>query len=81
MDEVRSIDIAVCGNAAVNRSGARIGEVAGQCDLEVALPIEAGLVTEKTDIVAPVYQLQAIEDEIPNTEHEFSVDRIVTLTR
>ncbi|MFD5720946.1 5-formyltetrahydrofolate cyclo-ligase [Streptomyces sp. NPDC127036] len=78
VDEVRSIDIAVCGSVAVNRSGARIGKGAGYSDLEVALLIEAGLVTEKTVIVAPVHQLQVIQDEIPETEHDFSVDYIVT---
>lgn len=78
VDEVRPIDIVVCGSVAVNRSGTRIGKGAGYSDLEVALLIEAGLVTEKTVIVAPVHQLQVIEDDIPETEHDFSVDYIVT---
>ncbi|MEV0472391.1 5-formyltetrahydrofolate cyclo-ligase [Streptomyces prunicolor] len=78
VDEVQPIDIVVCGSVAVNRSGARIGKGAGYSDLEVALLIEAGLVTEKTVIVAPVHQLQVIDDEIPETEHDFSVDYIVT---
>ncbi|WP_105970403.1 5-formyltetrahydrofolate cyclo-ligase [Streptomyces geranii] len=77
-DEVRPIDIVVCGSVAVNRSGVRIGKGAGYSDLEVALLIEAGLITEKTVIVAPVHQLQVIEDEIPETMHDFSVDYIVT---
>ena len=78
VDEVQPIDIVVCGSVAVNRSGTRIGKGAGYSDLEVALLIEAGLVTEKTVIVAPVHQLQVIEDDIPETEHDFSVDYIVT---
>ncbi|MEV8547535.1 5-formyltetrahydrofolate cyclo-ligase [Streptomyces sp. NPDC051572] len=78
VEEVEPIDIVVCGSVAVNRSGARIGKGAGYSDLEVALLIEAGLVTEKTIIVAPVHQLQVIEDDIPETEHDFSVDYIVT---
>ncbi|WP_020141270.1 5-formyltetrahydrofolate cyclo-ligase [Streptomyces sp. 351MFTsu5.1] len=78
VDEVRPIDIVVCGSVAVNRSGARIGKGAGYSDLEVALLIEAGHVTEKTVIVAPVHQLQVIEEDIPETEHDFSVDYIVT---
>jgi 5-formyltetrahydrofolate cyclo-ligase len=78
VDEVQAVDIVVCGSVAVNRSGARIGKGAGYSDLEVALLIEAGLVTEKTIIVAPVHQLQVIEDHIPETEHDFSVDYIVT---
>jgi 5-formyltetrahydrofolate cyclo-ligase len=78
VEEVEPIDIVVCGSVAVNRSGARIGKGAGYSDLEVALLIEAGLVTEKTVIVAPVHALQVIEDDIPETEHDFSVDYIVT---
>ncbi|MEU6683948.1 5-formyltetrahydrofolate cyclo-ligase [Streptomyces sp. NPDC046832] len=78
VEEVEPIDIVVCGSVAVNRSGARIGKGAGYSDLEVALLIEAGLVTEKTVIVAPVHGLQVIEDDIPETEHDFSVDYIVT---
>ncbi|WP_327313317.1 5-formyltetrahydrofolate cyclo-ligase [Streptomyces sp. NBC_01235] len=78
VDDMRPIDIVVCGSVAVNRSGARIGKGAGYSDLEVALLIEAGLVTESTVIVAPVHALQVIEDDIPETEHDFSVDYIVT---
>lgn len=80
VSEMGSIDIVVCGSVAVNRSGARIGKGAGYSDLEVALLIEAGLVTHKTVIVAPVHQLQVIDDVIPETEHDFSVDLIVTPT-
>jgi len=63
---------------AVNRSGARIGKGAGYSDLEVALLIEAGLVTDRTVIVAPVHQLQVVDEKIPETEHDFSVDLIIT---
>ncbi|WP_405541510.1 5-formyltetrahydrofolate cyclo-ligase [Streptomyces phaeochromogenes] len=78
VDDMRPIDMVICGSVAVNRSGARIGKGAGYSDLEVALLIEAGLVTDETVIVAPVHQLQVVEDDIPETEHDFSVDLIVT---
>ncbi|CAM4178630.1 5-formyltetrahydrofolate cyclo-ligase [Nocardiopsis rhodophaea] len=78
VDEMRPIDVVICGSVAVNRSGARIGKGAGYSDLEVALLIEAGLVTEQTTIVAPVHQLQVIDEEIPESAHDFSVDIIVT---
>ncbi|MFD3488800.1 5-formyltetrahydrofolate cyclo-ligase [Streptomyces sp. NPDC058665] len=78
VEDMRPIDLVVCGSVAVNRSGARIGKGAGYSDLEVALLIEAGLVTDQTVIVAPVHPLQVIEDDIPETEHDFSVDYIVT---
>jgi 5-formyltetrahydrofolate cyclo-ligase len=78
VEEMRSVDVVLCGSVAVNRSGARIGKGAGYSDLEVALLIEAGLVTEKTVIVAPVHPLQVVDEEIPETEHDFSVDLIIT---
>ncbi|WP_405954296.1 5-formyltetrahydrofolate cyclo-ligase [Streptomyces phaeochromogenes] len=78
VESMEPIDVVVCGSVAVNRSGARIGKGAGYSDLEVALLIEAGLVTDRTVIVAPVHALQVVEDDIPETEHDFSVDYIVT---
>lgn len=76
--DMQPIDLVICGSVAVNRSGARIGKGAGYSDLEVALLCEAGLVTDETVIVAPVHQLQVVDDKIPETEHDFSVDIIVT---
>jgi 5-formyltetrahydrofolate cyclo-ligase len=78
VDQMQPINMVICGSVAVNRSGARIGKGAGYSDLEVALLIEAGLVTPATVIVAPVHQLQVVDDEIPETAHDFSVDLIVT---
>lgn len=78
VDDMRPIDVVVCGSVAVNRSGARVGKGAGYSDLEVALLIEAGLVTTDTVIVAPVHSLQVIEEEIPESERDFRVDYIVT---
>ncbi|ADD41701.1 5-formyltetrahydrofolate cyclo-ligase [Stackebrandtia nassauensis] len=78
IDEMTPIDMVICGSVAVNRSGARIGKGAGYSDIEVALLIAAGLVTEETTIVATVHQLQVIEEGIPETTHDFSVDVIVT---
>lgn len=78
INEMRPIDLVICGSVAVNRSGARIGKGAGYSDLEVALLVEAGLVTSQTVIVAPLHQLQVVEDVIPETPHDFSVDLIVT---
>lgn len=81
VEDMRPIDMVICGSVAVNRAGARIGKGAGYSDLEVALLIETGLVTDETVIVAPVHQLQVVEDDIPETEHDFSVDIIVTPDR
>ncbi|MFJ8815272.1 5-formyltetrahydrofolate cyclo-ligase [Amycolatopsis thermoflava] len=77
-DEMQPVDLVVCGTVAVNRSGARIGKGAGYSDIEVALLTEAGLVGPQTTIVTTVHQLQVIDEDIPETEHDFRVDLIVT---
>lgn len=79
--EMRPVDIVICGSVAVNRHGVRIGKGAGYSDLEVALLIEAGLVTDRTTIVAPVHGLQVLDVEIPRGDHDFTVDLIVTPTQ
>ncbi|GAB3890149.1 5-formyltetrahydrofolate cyclo-ligase [Kibdelosporangium lantanae] len=78
VDELRPIDLVVCGSVAVNRDGVRLGKGAGYSDIEVALLSEAGLITEHTTIVTTVHPLQVVDDELPETEHDFSVDVIVT---
>ncbi|MFI9388924.1 5-formyltetrahydrofolate cyclo-ligase [Kutzneria sp. NPDC052558] len=78
VDELRPIDLVVCGSVAVNRAGVRLGKGAGYADIEVALLQEAGLIGPNTTIVTTVHQLQIVDDELPETEHDFSVDLIVT---
>jgi 5-formyltetrahydrofolate cyclo-ligase len=78
VDEMRPVDLIVCGSVAVNRQGVRVGKGAGYSDIEVALLTEAGLIRPETVIVTTVHQLQVVEDELPETEHDFSVDLIVT---
>lgn len=79
--DMKHLDVVICGSVAVNHHGVRIGKGAGYSDLEVALLIEAGLVTDRTTIVAPVHDLQVLDDEIPRGDHDFTVDLIVTPTR
>nr|WP_222132338.1 5-formyltetrahydrofolate cyclo-ligase [Pseudonocardia sp. C8] len=78
LDELRPVDLIVCGSVAVNRHGVRIGKGAGYSDIEVALLAQAGLIGPSTTIVTTVHPLQVIEDDIPETNHDFSVDVIVT---
>lgn len=78
VEHMPPIDLVICGSVAVNTSGARLGKGGGYSDLEVALLIEAGLVTEATTIVAPVHATQVIHETIPAADHDFSVDYIVT---
>ena len=78
LDELRPVDLIVCGSVAVNHNGVRIGKGAGYSDIEVALLAQAGLIGPTTTIVTTVHPLQVIEDDIPETNHDFSVDVIVT---
>ena len=78
VEDMRRIDIVVVGSVAVNRRGARVGKGAGYSDIEVALLQEAGRIGPSTVIVTTVHPLQVIDDAIPETEHDFSVDLIVT---
>jgi len=75
---MQPVDLIVCGSVAVNRRGVRLGKGAGYSDIEVALLQEAGLIGPHTTIVTTVYSLQIVDDELPETEHDFSVDVIVT---
>jgi 5-formyltetrahydrofolate cyclo-ligase len=79
-DEMRPVDLVVCGSVAVNQQGVRIGKGAGYSDIEVALLTEAGLIGPETAIVTTVHRLQVIDAELPETEHDFGVDVIVTPT-
>jgi 5-formyltetrahydrofolate cyclo-ligase len=81
VEELPPIDLIVCGTVAVNPDGVRIGKGAGYADLEYALLSELGLVTERTWIATTVHDVQVLEQELPETEHDFRVDFVVTPTR
>lgn len=78
VDELRPIDLIICGSVAVNRDGVRLGKGAGYSDLEVALLQEAGRIGPDTTIVTTVHELQVVDTVLPETDHDFSVDVIVT---
>jgi 5-formyltetrahydrofolate cyclo-ligase len=78
VDELRPVDLVVCGTVAVNREGVRIGKGAGYSDLEVALLLEAGLLSPEAVLVTTVHSLQLVDKPLPESEHDFRVDLIVT---
>jgi 5-formyltetrahydrofolate cyclo-ligase len=80
LDELEPVDVIVCGTVAVNREGVRIGKGGGYSDLEFALLVESGLVGDETTIVTTVHDLQLLDEELPETDHDFRVDVIVTPT-
>jgi 5-formyltetrahydrofolate cyclo-ligase len=78
VEDMRRVDMVVCGSVAVNRRGTRLGKGAGYSDIEVALLQEAGRIGPSTLIVTTVHPLQVLDEPMPETEHDFSVDLIVT---
>lgn len=80
LDELEHLDLVVCGTVAVNRAGVRIGKGGGFSDLELALCIEHGVVDDDTVIVTTVHDLQLLDEELPETGHDFRVDIVVTPT-
>lgn len=78
IDEMRPVDLVICGSVAVNRKGVRVGKGGGFSDLEFALLVEASLISTKTLLVTTVHPLQVLDEELPETDHDFRVGRIVT---
>lgn len=78
LDGLKPVDLVICGSVAVNRAGSRLGKGAGYSDIEVALLQEAGLIGPSTTIVTTVHPLQVVDTELPEAEHDFRVDLIVT---
>lgn len=78
LEELAPVDLIVCGTVAVNRQGVRVGKGGGFSDLEFALLAERGLVGARTTIVTTVHPLQLLDEDLPETDHDFRVDVIVT---
>src|SRR2546423_8016595 len=78
VEEMQPVDLVICGSVAVNRRGVRLGKGAGYSDIELALLQEAGLMRPETTVVTTVHPLQVVDEPLPETGHDFSVDLIVT---
>ena len=78
VEEMQPVDLIICGSVAVDRRGVRLGKGAGYSDIELALLQEAGLMRPGTKIVTTVHPFQVVNESLPETGHDFSVDLIVT---
>jgi 5-formyltetrahydrofolate cyclo-ligase len=76
--DLKPVQLVVCGSVAVNRDGARVGKGGGFSDIEVALLLEAGRLLPETVLATTVHSLQVVDEPLPETEHDFRVDLIVT---
>ena len=81
-DQVRPVDLIVTGCVGVTAQGARLGKGGGYSDLEYGMLRELGLVSESTPILTTLHDSQVLDDgAIPMTEHDISLDAVVTPTR
>jgi 5-formyltetrahydrofolate cyclo-ligase len=78
VEDLGHVDLVVCGTVAVNHAGVRVGKGGGYSDLELALLVEAGLVDDTTTIATTVHPLQLLDEQLPESAHDFRVDLIVT---
>lgn len=78
LEDVRAIDLVVCGSVAVNGKGARVGKGGGFSDLEYALLAETGQVTGETPILTTVHALQMVPQALEMLPHDIPVDVVVT---
>jgi 5-formyltetrahydrofolate cyclo-ligase len=78
---MRQIDLVVVRSVAVNAKGAPAGQETGYSDIELGLLTEAGLATERTTICVTVHELQVLDEELPESGHDFRVDFIATPQR
>jgi len=76
--EIPQIDFIVAGSVAVNLKGSRIGKGGGYSDLEYAIGREFGFLKEDVVTVTTILPLQIVEEELPETDHDFRIDYIVT---
>ena len=72
------VDLVVTGSVAVNRKGTRIGKGGGFADLEYALAAMAGIISRDTPVSTTVHQTQVLEEELPSTRHDVSLDYVLT---
>lgn len=82
LEDMQPVDLVVTGCVAVDRTGARLGKGGGFSDLEYAVAWEAGLIGPATVVATTVHDIQVVDPHlIPLTEHDISLDLIVTPER
>ena len=65
LDEVKKIDLIICGSVAVNRKGARVGKGGGYSDLEFALLTEEKKIGPSTPSSPPSIPCKLLKKKFP----------------
>ncbi|XP_031839216.1 methenyltetrahydrofolate synthase domain-containing protein lost isoform X2 [Nomia melanderi] len=83
VDSNIKVDLVVLGSVCVSRDGYRLGKGKGFADLEFAMMMRMGAVTQDTTVITTVHDCQIV-DSLPPTlfkEYDVPVDIIVTPTQ
>ncbi|KAF7384759.1 hypothetical protein HZH68_014371 [Vespula germanica] len=83
VDSNIKVDLVVLGSVCVSREGYRLGKGEGFADLEFAMMVRMGAITENTKIITTVHDCQIVDD-LPAQlfkEHDVPVDIIITPTQ
>jgi 5-formyltetrahydrofolate cyclo-ligase len=81
LNQMKKIDLVICGSVAVNLKGERIGKGEGYSELEFGLAVEAGKLERNAPVITSVHELQLIDGRITRRSHDFSVNIILTPDR
>ena len=80
--DLEPVDLVVTGCVAVSADGSRLGKGGGFSDLEYAVAAAAGLIGPDTVVATTVHECQVLDgDRIPLTDHDITLDLIVTPER
>ncbi len=77
-EKIHHVDLIAAGSVAVNRGGGRIGKGGGYSDLEYAIGQEFGFIEEEVTILSTVHSFQIVDEDLPETDHDFRIDFIIT---
>src|SRR5262249_50002242 len=78
VNQMKPVDLILCGSVAVRSDGSRVGKGGGYSDLEYAIALELGIVTSRSPILTTVHPLQITKEKIALKPHDIPVDFIVT---
>jgi 5-formyltetrahydrofolate cyclo-ligase len=78
LEQMKQIDLVVCGSVAVNKKGERIGKGEGYSELEFALAVQAGKMNRDIPILTSVHPLQIIPTRVARKPHDFAANIILT---